>query len=364
MVPVSSPDGDTGKQNKKRLSRAKVIMLGLTGLLVVVAPLSANAGLSKAGMKAFALDLLQKAEISGESNRGTNSQTIALLTPVSRPDPENARGGGDITIVEESALLPESGPMGTAADIDGMSGSGTISLYVVRKGDTLGEIARMYGVSTNTIRWANDISGGLREGQSLLILPVSGVRHVAKKGDTLASVAKMHNADLQEVATFNDLPLDAKLAAGDVVIVPNGEVTVPEVSTKTRVAKGNPLRGASGLPAYGGYYADPLPGHTKTQGLHGWNGVDLATYYGAPVLAAANGVVIVARESGWNGGYGSYVVIAHENGTQTLYGHLSSLAVQSGETVTQGQHIGNEGNSGRSTGPHLHFEVRGAKNPF
>ena len=81
-------------------------------------------------------------------------------------------------------------------------------------------------------------------------------------------------------------------------------------------------------------------------------------------LAAASGEVIIARGSGWNGGYGQMVVISHPNGTQTLYGHMSAISVNAGDLVSAGQKIGEVGNTGNSTGPHLHLEVRGAKNPF
>jgi murein DD-endopeptidase MepM/ murein hydrolase activator NlpD len=87
-------------------------------------------------------------------------------------------------------------------------------------------------------------------------------------------------------------------------------------------------------------------------------------YLGAPIFAAATGDVVVARQGGYNGGYGNYVVIQHGNGTQTLYGHMQSVSVSPGDHVVQGQTIGYLGNTGRSTGPHLHFEVRGARNPF
>jgi len=74
--------------------------------------------------------------------------------------------------------------------------------------------------------------------------------------------------------------------------------------------------------------------------------------------------VIVSKSSGWNGGYGQYVVVRHHNGSQTLYAHLATNAVGVGAWVAQGEVIGGMGNTGRSTGTHLHFEVRGARNPF
>jgi murein DD-endopeptidase MepM/ murein hydrolase activator NlpD len=113
-----------------------------------------------------------------------------------------------------------------------------------------------------------------------------------------------------------------------------------------------------------GYYDNPLPGAILTQGIHGWNGVDIGAPKGTPIHAAADGTVIVARAGGWNGGYGSYVVISHPNGTQTLYGHMNSVAISVGASVGSGQVIGYVGTTGKSTGNHLHFEVRGAANPF
>jgi murein DD-endopeptidase MepM/ murein hydrolase activator NlpD len=105
-------------------------------------------------------------------------------------------------------------------------------------------------------------------------------------------------------------------------------------------------------------------GGVKTQGLHGYNGIDIGAAAGTSIVAAAPGTVIIARSGGWNGGYGSYVVVQHGNGTQTLYAHASSVLVSQGQQVTQGQAIARVGATGRATGNHLHFEVRGAKNPF
>ena len=103
----------------------------------------------------------------------------------------------------------------------------------------------------------------------------------------------------------------------------------------------------------------------QTQNIHGYNAVDLAAPTGTPIMAAADGTVIVAKSGGWNGGYGSYVVIQHGNGSQTLYAHMSKVAAYDGESVVQGQVIGYVGETGDATGPHVHFEIRdGIRNPF
>jgi len=298
------------------------------------------------------------AQDSRETANG-NSQTIELLRSALNSDPNPAKGGGDISIVGGAALLPESGPSGTIADISVGNVHGSISVYTVRSGDTLSQIAKMFGVSVNTVVWANNIKNGvIRPGDSLVILPISGVQHIVKKGDTVASIAKKYSADAREVALFNNLSENAKLAVGDEVTIPDGEMAFP-----ASFAPAPRVRGAGG-PTYEGYYLRPILGGRKTQGLHGYNGVDLASYYGAPVFASAEGEVIVARYDGWNGGYGKYIVISHPNGTQTLYSHLSQVITYVGRQVPRGELIGNIGSTGNSTGPHLHFEIRGARNPF
>lgn len=292
-----------------------------------------------------------------------NAQTAPLLTAVLNPSPLNGYGGGGISIVNQSALLSDVGPLGSIADIEGKTtGSDEISIYVVRGGDSLSQIAEMFNVSVNTIIWANDISRGdlIKAGQVLMILPVTGIKHTVVKGETLDSLAKKYKGDANEIAGFNDLPEGASLTVGTEIIIPDGEAPY---SAPAVVSGGQALRGTSG-PNYSGYYLRPIDGGTKTQGLHGYNGVDLATYCGAPIFAAATGDVIIARSAGWNGGYGKYVVISHTNGTQTLYSHMSSIIVTAGWHVVKGQVIGYIGTTGKSTGCHVHFEIRGAKNPF
>ena len=268
--------------------------------------------------------------------------------------------------------MADAGPAGTIADIQDNPSNDQISLYVVRPGDSLADIANMYDVSVNTIIWANDLksSKDIHVGDTLIILPVSGLKHTIAKGETLASLAKKYGADANEIAQFNGLADDAALDVGSAVIIPGGELAAAPVVVKPSGGKSGskilpePLHGAGG-PSLPGFFTNPLPGAILTQGLHGNNAVDLGKPTGTPILAAADGTVIVSKSNGaWNGGYGSYVVISHGNGTQTLYAHMSRDVAYAGESVSQGQVIGYVGRTGEATGPHLHFEIRGAKNPF
>lgn len=309
-------------------------------------------------------------DIFTEVNRqekNINSQNIALLAAAAGPElSKNHQSTPEVDTVGGSALLASVGPSGGPANTESDAyDHGQISIYIVREGDSFTSIAEMFEVSVNTILWANDLPRGakLQIGQTLVILPVSGVQYTVKKGDTLAAIAKKFKGDPDEIRSFNRLEEDDVLEVGSLVIIPDGEIPTL-VATPTSRPATSKLRAAGG-PIYDGYYAAPLPaGYRRTQGLHGYNGVDLALYRGAPVLAAAGGQVIIARGAGYNGGYGKYVVVAHGNGTQTLYGHLNSVTVSPGEVVFAGQQVGTVGNTGRSTGPHLHFEIRGAKNPF
>ncbi|MFC1756782.1 LysM peptidoglycan-binding domain-containing protein [Patescibacteria group bacterium] len=291
-----------------------------------------------------------------------NSQTATLLKSIINPDPSAGKGGGGISIVNQSALLADTGPLGSIADIEErISNSDRISVYVVREGDSLSQIAKMFGVSINTIIWANDITRGdlIRTGQVLIILPVTGIKYTVKSGDTVYSIAKKYKGDVQEIMEYNDLSSSASLVVGEEIMIPDGEAAYqPVYSNTSTLARG------TGGPNYNGYYLRPISGGRKSQNLHGYNAVDLATYCGAPILASATGDVIISKSYGWNGGYGNYIVISHTNGTQTLYAHNGSNIVSGGWHVVKGQVIGYVGSTGKSTGCHVHFEIRGAKNPF
>jgi LysM repeat protein len=325
------------------------------GLIILGLASTASAGVFPSFFFSSKVDLLEKVA------NDTNSQNMHLLDGSITINPKLlALENSDISIIGD-ALVADVGPLGTSGDIVEISGSDQISVYVVHDGDTLSAIADMFDVSVNTIVWANDLVRGqaLREGQVLTILPISGVRHIVKKGDTIASIAKKYKGDATEIALFNDLQTSGALVVGSEVIIPNGEVVQAPVKKKTTIGKGG-----KGTTTYAGYYMRPVKGGRRTQGIHGHNGIDIAAPMGTNIYAAASGTVIISKSSGWNGGYGNYVVIKHSNGTQTLYAHLSDVSVSTGMQVGQGDVVGHMGNTGKSTGIHLHFEVRGATNPF
>ncbi len=306
-----------------------------------------------------------------------NSQTLPLLAAAYNIDPNPSKGGGDIALADNSALISSAGPAGSLANLPNAPVHKQTDIYIVREGDTLSGIAQMFDVSVNTIRWANDLkkTDVIKPGQELLILPVSGVQYTVKRGGTLRDIVKQYSKGknfkeiLAEAAEFNDLDPDKWLEKGTTVIIPDAEPQIQESGTPWRDKRKYSRRviaskAYKNAPSYSGYFIRPIAGGVKTQGLHGYNAVDIAVPLGTPVKASASGRVIRAKYSGWNYGYGRYILILHPNGTKTLYAHLSEVLVTQGQTVKQGQLIGKTGNSGRSTGPHIHFEIRGARNPF
>lgn len=270
-----------------------------------------------------------------------------------------------LSVTQDSALVADKNPMGTVPSdlLD------RIVVYTVQEGDTPLGIAQRYGVSLNTLLWANNIRNPnvVKIGDSLVILPVSGVQYDVKKGDTIEAIAKRFKGDAGEIMSFNGLPIGEPLEIGTAIIIPDGDIEAPpSVQPSSSVAR------FAALPEISGYYLRPIVGgrnvratKANPRGIHGLNGVDLSLgSCGGPVLASANGTIILARYSGWNGGYGKYLVIAHPNGTQTMYAHLSSVLISTGQFVGQGTQVGTIGSTGNSTGCHVHFEIRGARNPF
>lgn len=237
--------------------------------------------------------------------------------------------------------------------------------HTVEGGETLSSIGVKYGVSSESIMWANSLTDekGIKPGQKLKILPVSGVAHKVVSGDSLESVAKKYSAESQAIVDFpfNDIPDDFKLKVGQVLIVPDG--IPPEVKNppKPKIQPQYIAKGITTSPTFtapgGGNFIWPASFVYVSQYFAWYHpGLDLANPGAPAIIAADGGTVVVA---GWpdNYGYGNRVVIDHGNGYQTLYAHLSNVYVSSGQRISRGQSIGQMGSTGRSTGIHLHFEI-------
>jgi murein DD-endopeptidase MepM/ murein hydrolase activator NlpD len=233
--------------------------------------------------------------------------------------------------------------------------------YTVQRGDTLSTIAQKFGISDNTIKWANDLSGdSITVGDSLQILPVTGMSYKVQSGDTVYSIAKKLNTDAQKIVDFpfNDFanPETFSLVSGQLLMVPDGIKPSEQQYIRPQVflAQGPSSNSfsASGFtwPAHGMLSQGPTWYHMA---------LDIAAPYGTPIVAAKSGVVIEANSGGWNWGYGTSVVIDHGGGYTSLYGHMEALNVSVGQNVIGGQTvIGWIGMTGRTTGPHVHFEIR------
>jgi murein DD-endopeptidase MepM/ murein hydrolase activator NlpD len=246
--------------------------------------------------------------------------------------------------------------------------------YTVQDGDSPGKIAANFDISLNTILWANDLSSSpvIRPGQELIILPVSGINHKVKEGEVLSTISSKYKASIDEIIAFNNLKDERSIQAGQEIIIPGG--TISSVSSSANPSTSSSVT-SSGLkpmtedvsfwPEYPGFFAYPSSGGWNKGELHYYNAIDIISSCGSSIYASADGIVAEAKGFGaYNLGYGNLVKIQHYNGTMTVYAHLEEVLVREGNKVYQGDLIGRMGDTGNSNGCHLHFEVRGAQNPF
>lgn len=231
-----------------------------------------------------------------------------------------------------------------------------IENYQVKGGDTLEKIAKMFDVSVDTIRWANDLKTDvIKPGQTLKIPPVTGVVHKVVSGDTVYSIAKKYGVDAQNIVNYiwNDFadPETFALTPGQIIFVPGGVIKPTPVPANYKFVASIQagVRGSSN-------FIWPTSGVITQYYVWYHQALDIANPSAPSVIAANSGKIVYAGCLNW--GYGCHVIIDHGNGYQTLYAHLSRYDVDAGQTVSQGQKIGVMGSTGRSTGTHLHFEIR------
>lgn len=227
----------------------------------------------------------------------------------------------------------------------GQESAAGVQQHLVQKGDTLWGISRKYKVSLKSIVQTNKVKSPqrLQIGKKLLIpgTTTQEAWYFVKAGDTLSSIAHRYNVEWKDLQTINGISSPRNLQIGTRIRIPNGE----DLFTFA-----NPLRVPLVVTSRYGYRPHPVTGRSQ---FH--EGIDFRAATGTRVYASRSGRVIFA---GRKGGYGKIVGIEHENDFTTWYGHLSRISVKVGQQVSQGRVIGLSGNTGISTGPHLHFEIR------
>lgn len=227
--------------------------------------------------------------------------------------------------------------------------------YTVVEGDTLGTIAEKFGLSIDTVKWANtDLKGEkLSIGQELKIPPVTGLVITVKKGDNIYDLAKKYKSDAQKILNwpfnnFEDLDTFA-LAAGQTLVIPDGVMpeAAPVYSPRT-IAQVTPMTGS-------GQFLWPTQGIITQNPVSYHMALDIANPTLPPIMSADAGTVVTVEKQRF--GYGWHVIVDHGNGYSTLYAHMSDIYVSAGQPVSKGSVIGKVGSTGRSSGPHLHFEI-------
>jgi murein DD-endopeptidase MepM/ murein hydrolase activator NlpD len=239
-----------------------------------------------------------------------------------------------------------------------------VQQYQIKKGDTLWDIATKFQVSMASLMAYNQLSENsiLTVGDAITIPtrsnPVTGTWHVVKSGETMWDIAFRYKLNVQTIVSANPSLHPENLQIGDRLSIPD------RTGQLTSTAPQAPSRGLS----FSGVFSWPLVG-TITSGF-GWrksgfhHGLDIAGDIGDPIRAAAAGKVIFA---GYRDIYGRMVILEHLDGKQTIYAHAQKIKVKENQKVRSGQVIATVGISGRTTGPHLHFEVRDkntARNPL
>lgn len=288
----------------------------------------------------------------------------------------------DLIIIDSSSMIAATPPGTVGTQTMGSFGGGSYQEdpegvpQPVRHDDTIASFAERHGIKEETVMWSNSLSrdADLSDVEELRVFywrdaPIDGALHSIRSGESLSHVAEWYEADLQSIKDFNGLDSEDKIVSGDLLFIPEGKKpdSLPSLVEPSSPAPQGPSRSAARAPvstpapASRPGFVSPTGTLDISQGLHHYNAVDIRAPYGSPVYASSSGTI---QRVGYHPIGGNYVRVLHSGGVVTYYGHLSGFAVSNGQSVSQGQVIGYIGLTGLTTGPHVHFEVRGAANPF
>jgi len=271
---------------------------------------------------------------------------MALIHYIPEPEPpEDATVPG--VEISTPVILPADSGDGDEIPLD-LTEVFAWQSYTVRNGDSVEGIARRFGLSLDAVIASNNLRNvrQLKAGQRIRIPNMDGIPYTVKNGDSYAGIATAQKVPLEAILDANDIQSD-EIKAGTVLFIPGAKMD----KTALRQALGSffiwPLTGKRSSPF--GWRNDPFTG---ARSFHA--GQDISVPMGSSVKASADGRV---SATGFNAVYGNFLIVSHSEDYQTMYAHLSKILVKKGVYVTQGSVIARSGNSGRSTGPHLHFSV-------
>ncbi len=266
-----------------------------------------------------------------------------------------------LPILQDNSFSPDLNPL----TFKPSSPTHEFQIYRVERGDTPVGIAEQFGIKPETLLGGNpflsEVSNALQTGTELIILPIDGLIHDVAPGDTVEAIAQWYGVPVEDIIAYgsNNLTFPYRLLPDTQIVVPGAvrQLFVWNPPTIADVNSSFEGRGVQPIIVGTGTFVWPITSRNFTQFFwYGHPGIDVAQAEGAAVVASDTGTVTFA---GWNiYGYGNLIVVNHGNGYETFYAHLSGINVSPGQIVYQGNRIGAVGNTGNSSGSHLHFEVR------
>ncbi len=407
----SHGDGAHAHSRKMKISlfiKPSILRVYIFVLVVYMGcqPHFANAGFFSNLMTKMMGTETQASEIPVTDDQIHNSQNLPLLESSINPDVKNIKDEPVIPSLSFSneITLSNTETLGSDSNLEKYASSAKFSTYIVKSGDTLEVISNKLKISKNTILASNaDLkkSDLLKIGQKLVILPLKDQKVVDKFDDTLSKKEKKIKITPVVLEKFTEKVVKKVDASKSAILTPtvNKNITLsvakvsvtPAVvvapvvttttltsqSTSTVVVQGDTvtdqkpveLTTPMGQPTgtIKGGYIWPLPAGVGrvSQGLHADAAFDFAAPKDTPIYAVQDGIVFIVHSSGYNGGFGKYIVINFTDGRQAIFAHMNKTAVEEGEVVKQGDMIGYVGSTGHSTGHHLHLGFHGdLGNPY
>ncbi len=333
------------------------------GIVLVVAALMLALASQAPSVRSFFE--FEPQELSASQARPASPSTDRPADTIAAGSAAAAFDLGSLPVLRDSSLVPN--PI--AVTYKPKSPSHTFITYTVKAGDTAIGIAQQFGIQEETLLGGNEFlstdAAMLQPGAVLVILPVDGVLHTVKEGEALEDLAGQFGVPVEDIIAYapNNLEFPFRLLADTQILIPGAVREAffwePPVAVVTASSGGSPesLQGIYVANLGTGSFIWPIGSRNISQYYwYGHQGVDITASEGSAVYAADTGTVTYAAWSPYC--YGNLIVINHGNGYETFYAHLSGFNVSPGQVVTKGNVIGASGNTGCSSGPHLHFEVR------